>query len=419
MNLAPANWKHLRILSLVACILCTSATVAQAQWPQFGGPNRDFTSPSTGLAIQWPDGGPKKLWSRKLGNGYSGIAVDGGTLYTMYRAGNDEVVIALDAGTGDTKWEHRYSVPAPKGLDKSYGVAPRSTPLVLSDRLVTLGITAKMRCLDKKTGKVLWSHDLLKEYQASPLMWGYASSALAYKNSVIVPVGGDGHGVMAFDLQSGAVLWSKHDFRNAYCSPMMINVDGQEQLLVFMVPGVFGLDPANGDLLWSYPHVTSYGVNASQPVWGDDGLLFISSDYGTGSRALRLTRTGARTKVEEVWTQKKMRVHFGSVIRVGDLIYGSSGGNGPVFFAAVNAKTGEMAFRHRGLLAKAQLLFADGKLILLDEDGQLVIATPTHDGLTIHARAALLDGVAWTAPSLAGKKLYLRDKMKIMALELN
>ncbi len=419
MNLAPANWKHLRISSIVAGILCTSATVAQAQWPQFGGPNRDFTSPSTGLAIQWPDGGPKKLWSRKLGNGYSGIAVDGGTLYTMYRAGTDEFVIALDADTGKTKWEHRYSVPGVKKFDKSYGVAPRSTPLVLADRLVTLGITAQMRCLNKETGKVLWSHDLLKEYQASPLMWGYASSALAYKKSVIVPVGGDGHGVMAFDRNSGAVLWSKHDFRNAYSSPMMINVDGQEQLLVFMAPGVFGLDPANGDLLWSFPHVTSYGVNASQPVWGDDGLLFISSDYGTGSRALRLTRSGEGTKVEEVWTQKKMRVHFGSVIRVGDLIYGSTGGNGPVFFAAVNAKTGEMAFRHRGLLAKAQLLFADGKLILLDEDGQLLIATPTHDGLTIHAKATLLDGVAWTAPSLVGKKLYLRDKKKIMALELN
>ncbi len=419
MNLTPPNRKHLRILSLVAGILCAHVTVAQAQWPQFGGPNRDFTSPSTGLAIQWPDGGPKKLWSRKLGNGYSGIAVDGGTLYTMYRTGDDEVVIALAADTGDTKWEHRYSAPGVKRLDKSYGVAPRSIPLVLSDRLVTLGITAKMRCLDKATGKVLWSHDLRKEYQASPLMWGYASSALAYKNSVIVPVGGDGHGVMAFDRQSGAVLWSRHDFRNAYSSPMMINVDGQEQLLVFMLPGVFGLDPTNGDLLWSFPHVTSYGVNASQPVWGDDGLLFISSDYGAGSRALRLTRSGEGTKVEEVWTQKKMRVHFGSVIRVGDLIYGSTGGNGPVFFAAVNAKTGEMAFRHRGLLAKAQLLFADGKLILLDENGQLIIATPTHDGLTIHAKATLLDGVAWTAPSLAGKKLYLRDKKKIMALELN
>ena len=148
MNLAPPNRKHLRILSLVAGILCAHVTAAQAQWPQFGGPNRDFTSPSTGLAIQWPEGGPKKLWSRKLGNGYSGIAVDGGTLYTMYRAVTDEVVIALDAETGNTKWEHRYAVPGVKRFDKSYGVAPRSTPLVLSDRIVTLGITAQMRCLD-------------------------------------------------------------------------------------------------------------------------------------------------------------------------------------------------------------------------------------------------------------------------------
>lgn len=391
---------------------------AHGQWTQFGGPNRDFTSPSTGLATQWPEGGPKKLWSRELGEAYSGIAVDNGTLYTMYRSGDDEIVVALDAGTGETKWEHKYPAKPLKGFDDSYGIAPRSTPLVLSDRLISIGVTAQMLCLDRENGKVLWSHELVKEYDANRPRWGYASSALAYKNSVIVPVGGKGHGIMAFDSEDGSVLWSRHDYQNAFSSPILIDVDGQEQIVVVMAATVVGLKPGNGDLLWSHPHKTNYDVNASMPVWGDDNLLFVSSAYDTGSRCLRLTHSGDRTEVTEVWTQKKMKLHFGSAIRIGDLIYGSSGGNGPVFFAAVNAKTGKMVSRQRKLVAKAQLLFADGKLIILDEDGQLAIATPMSDGIKILAKAQLLDKVSWTAPALVGKRLYIRDNKKIMALDL-
>ena len=406
-----------RLATVLGCAFLCAAT-ARAQWPQFGGPNRNFTSPSTGLSTDWPDGGPKQLWNRELGNAYSGIAVDGGSLYTMYRAGDDEVVIALDAATGETKWEHRYAAPPFRGLDQGFGIAPRSTPLVLSDRLVTLGITGRMFCLERSSGKPLWHHDLVEEYGATRPRWGYSSSALAHKSNIIVPVGGDGHGVMAFDRETGSVVWSRHDFANAYCSPMLIDVDGQEQLVMLMAPVVAGLDPVSGDLLWSHPHQTNYDVNASLPVWGDDNLLFLSSAYDTGARALKLTRAGDKTSVEEVWTQKKMKVHFGSTIRVGDLIYGSTGGNGPVTFAAINAKTGEMAFRHRDLVAKAQLLYADGKLIILDEDGQLAIATPTPDGITIHAKTQLLEKIAWTAPTLAGKRLYVRDKKKIIALDV-
>jgi outer membrane protein assembly factor BamB len=402
---------------LGALMVSLAVTPLRAQWAQFGGPNRDFTSPSTGLATEWADDGPKQLWSRELGDAYSGIAADTGTLYTMYRSGNTEIVVALDADNGETRWEHRYAARPFAGLDGGFGIAPRSTPLVLGDRVITLGINAHMFCLERATGKVLWQHDLIKEYKATRPRWGYSSSALAYKNTIIVPVGGKGHSIMAFDHDSGAVVWSAHDFANAYSSPMLIDVDGQEQLVVLMAPGVVGLDPAGGDLLWSYPHVTNYDVNASQPVWGDDNLLFISSDYETGSRALRLTRSGDRTDMEEVWAQPKMKIHFGSAIRIGDLIYGSSG-NRPAVFAAVNVRNGKMAFRRRGLVGKAQLLSADEKLIILDEDGQLAIATPKARGLKIHAKVQLLESISWTAPTLVGKRLYVRDRKKIMALDL-
>jgi len=327
-------------------------------------------------------------------------------------------VVAVDADTGKTVWEHRYAAKPFSGLDDGFGIGPRGTPTIDGGRVYTVGVCAMMHCLDAKTGKVIWSHDLMAEYGASKPRWGYASSALAYKDTVIVPVGGKGHSVMAFKKADGAVAWAAHDFPNAYSSPMLIDVDGQPQLVVLMAPAVVGMSPDDGTFYWSYPHQTAYDVNASQPVWGPDGLLFVSSAYDTGSRALRLKRVGDKTSVEEAWTQSKMKIHFGSAIRIGDLIYASTGGNGPVFFAAVEAGTGRMAFRERDVVAKAQLLHADGKLIMLDEDGHLAIATPSPDGVTVHAKVKLLDKVAWTAPAIADGRLLIRDRKTMMALAL-
>ena len=407
------------IICLMATLIASLGAPALAQWPQFGGPNRDFTSGSTGLASKWPAQGPKRMWSRKLGDGYSGIAVDRNTLFTMYRKGNREFVVALDADTGETRWKHRYSAKPFEGLSEGQGIGPRCTPLVVDGRVHTVGICAKMFCLDQNTGDVVWSHDLMRKYGARPPRWGYSSSPLAYKKTVIIPAGGEGHGVMAFNREDGTVKWARHGFPNAYSSPILIDVDGQEQLVIFMEPGVIGLNPDSGDLLWQHPHRTEYNVNASMPIWTEDNLLFISSAYNTGSRLLKLTREGDRTTVEELWRQSKMQIHFGSGIRIGDYVYGSTGGNGPVFFGAVNLRTGKMAFRQRGVAGKAQLVYADGKLVMLDEDGRLYIATVTPEGITIHAQTELLESVSWTAPTLVGDRLFVRDRKNIMALDLS
>lgn len=401
-----------------ASLVTLFATQALAQWPQFGGPNRDFTSPATGLATQWPADGPKKLWSRELGDGYSGIAVDDGVLYTLYNKDTKETVAALDAQSGKTLWEHAYAVTLFPKMDPSFGPGPRSTPLVDGDRVYTVGLTGVLHALDRKTGKPVWSHDLVKEFDASQPMWGYAPSPLAYGNTVIVAVGGKGHGLMAFNKSDGVVAWSGGDAPNAYSSPILIKVDGQEQLVLFNAKGVMGINPDGGAELWSHPHKTDWDVNATLPVWCGDNRLFISSAYGSGSRLLQLKRSGDKTEVKELWHQPKMKVHFGSAIRIGDHIYGSSGDNTAVFFAAVNLKTGEMAFRERDKIAKAQFVYADGKLVIVDEDGNIAIATASPEGLTILAKARLLDKISWTSPTLCGTKAYLRDRKSIMAIDL-
>jgi outer membrane protein assembly factor BamB len=153
------------------------------------------------------------------------------------------------------------------------------------------------------------------------------------------------------------------------------------------------------------------------PVWGPDNLLFISSGYDGGSRVIKLTRAGKKTTVEEVWAHRLMRVHFTNAIRVGDVVYGSSGDFGPAPFTAIDVKTGKVLWRHRSF-SRASFLMADNHFIILDEDGHLVLANPTAEGLTVAAKADVLSNNAWTAPSLAGTRLYVRDRKNIMALDL-
>jgi outer membrane protein assembly factor BamB len=398
--------------------LAAVCPAASLDWPQFGGPHGDFTSDAKGLASSWPAAGPKKLWSRPLGDGYSEIAVDGNVLYTMYRVTSDEIVVAADANTGKTIWEYRYEARFRLGMGMENGPGPHATPLVTQNGVYAIGILGNLVCLDKKTGKKIWAHDMENEFHGTVFDRGWAPSPIAYKDTVIMKVGGAGHSFMAFDQKTGAVKWrTVQDFTNSPSSPVLIQVDGQDQLVAPMADDVVAIDPADGRVLWTYPHSTSWGLNISTPVWGDGNLLFISSAYNGGSCVIRLSRANGKTMPEKVWASNKMRVHFSTAVRVGDMVYGSSGDFGPAPLTAVDVKTGKVAWQDR-TFSKSSFVYADGKFIVVDEDGNLALANFSPQGLQVVSRAALLHSNAWTAPSLAGGRLYLRDRTTMMALDL-
>jgi outer membrane protein assembly factor BamB len=409
------------VAALLAAVAPAQTPDPSSAWPQFGGPTRDFKVATRGLAASWPSGGPRTLWSRNLGEGYSAIVSDGGSLYTMYRptqaSRTSEVVVALDAATGRTLWEHTYEAPLPSDVNVQYGPGPHSTPLLVGDRVVTVGSSGKLHALDKRTGKVAWSHDLWQGMGGTVQGRGYSCSPLAYGGNIIVTVGGAGQAVVAFDAATGRIAWKNHSFRPGPSSPVLIRVDGQEQLVVFHSEGAAGMDPAGGPLYWDHKHTTDYGLNIAMPVWGEGNLLFLSSAYSGGSRMLRLTQAGGKTNVQELWFTNKMRVHFANALRFGDRVVGSSGDFGPSFVTAVDVATGNVAWQLRGF-SKATLLAADGKVVLLDEDGTLALAVVTPGGLQVAGEAQVLDGRAWTVPTLLGTRLFVRDRAVVKALEL-
>jgi outer membrane protein assembly factor BamB len=343
--------------------------------------------------------------------------VEAGVLYTMYGRPGQEIVTAMDAATGNMLWEQ--STPMTFRSDaQEMGNGPYSTPLLAGDRLFTAGVSGRLQCLDRKTGKPLWTQMLLSGHGGTRLMYGYASSPIAFRDTIVVPVGGKGKSTMAFQQADGKVAWAKGSIPNAYSSPLLIDIDGLEQLVEVMDGLVFGLNPHNGDLQWQVPFKADYGISVATPVWCPGNLLFVSAEYGAGSKMIHLERNGQQTKAKEAWSSNRLRLHNGNAMWVGGTLYFTSGGKGSqAILSAVDAARGNILWQERSI-QKATFVWADGKLITLDQDGYLMLADPSPKGFKVAAKSKLLSTLSWTPPVLVGTTLYLRDRTSIMAVEL-
>jgi len=432
---ASVSW--LWALVPVLLLMLLGALPAQAQWLQWGGPNRDFKVEASGLAGSWPEQGPPRLWHRPLGDGYSTILVDNGVLYTMYGTETEQHTIALDAATGKTIWDHKHDSSFKR---TDFGPGPNSTPLISGNQLYAVTADAVFHCFDKRSGKVLWKHDLPAEFDAPVAHFGYAPSPVAHKDLLILPVDRKrenppagqpepeeskdeqarkvvAQSLMAFDQMSGSVVWRSQDFPIDYSSPIIINRDGVDQIVLFMRKEVMGVDPDNGGLLWHRECLPSPMENISTPIWDGRDLLFLSAAYDSGSRVIKLSGESAKPTTEELWYSRKLRILHGNAILLGDHVFGSSGDFGASLFTCMNIKTGKAEWRQRGL-KKANSVYADGKLIILDEDGHLALATVSPEKMTIHSKCKVAEFQAWATPTLVGKTLYVRDRKNIMALDL-
>jgi outer membrane protein assembly factor BamB len=409
-----------RLVTLLVALLSTALPSVERtrgeDRPQWGGLRRDFTTTSA-LPAAWPEGGPKLTWERPLGEGFSGVAVADGALYTMVRRDSREVVVSLDAATGVPRWSYSYDAPFSSAYSMENGEGPHATPLIVGGRVFTVGATGRLHALDARTGAVVWTHDLVGELGGFIRVNGYACSPLAVDRLVIVTVGGKSGAVVAFDQATGRSVWQSEPDRISPSSPVIIERDGARELVAFLYDRVVGLDPRTGATRWSHPHVTDFGLNVATPIWTDGQVLVVSSAYNGGTRALRIDTTAAGAAPRELWFSNRLRLHFATAILVDGLLCGSSGDLGPAPFTAVDVATGALVWRNRAL-GRATGLRAPNGLLLLDEDGQLSIADATREGLTIRSKAPVVDGVAWTTPTIANGRIYIRNRRVIKAFDL-
>jgi len=420
---------HITLRVLLTCVVLSASTAA-VEWPQWAGPNRDFTVGETDLADRWPANGPPRLWSRELGVGYSGIVVADRALYTMYRKSRTDAVeytVALDTSTGKTIWEFENPAPligppAEPSDSRWGGQGPNATPLIVGDRLYTVGSRVVMHCHDRKTGKVLWKLDLAEEFGATYAGRknndiGYGASPILYRNSVIVPLGRSrvksvtpGQSLVALDLTDGHVLWKRLDFEYSFSSPVLIEIEGRDQLVLHVKGKVIGVDPNDGRLLWSHPMTSDWDPTIT-PAWDRRTSVLVKD--GDKTCLIELTTADGKTTPREAWSSSKLNPAVPTPVLVGERFYGST----RTALVAVSARTGEHAWSERGF-PLASIVHADGKLILLDENGQLTLATVTAEGLSIQSQVIVTEKYSLTSPALAGATLFVRDRKHILALDL-
>ncbi|MEO1088115.1 MAG: PQQ-binding-like beta-propeller repeat protein, partial [Acidobacteriota bacterium] len=312
-----------RLSAIALCALASLVPSAAADWSQYGGPHRDFSLDKPPQIADWGDAGPRELWRRDLGPGYSALVAGprGEKLFTQSRDGDHERVLALDAATGELLWEHRY--PAPLGgvgvVDTSYGDAPQATPLLVDGRLVGLGFTGLLWAVNAEDGRPLWSKDLGARPDVKIPYFGHAASPLWVPSaggeggSVVVLAGG----ALAFDPATGEERWRNRDFDASYASPVLLDTKFGRQIVAAGAGDVVGLDPDDGRLLWRHEYRNPQRTILATPLLIEDDLLFVSS-YFLGSRGLRLV---ARDRVEQVWEQEDFQVSHFNVIRDGSTVY--------------------------------------------------------------------------------------------------
>jgi outer membrane protein assembly factor BamB len=386
-------------------------------WPQWRGPRREGVSAESDLLTAWPPGGPPVLWRVKGGEGYSSLAVADGRVTTLVQDGNGEAVVCWDADTGRELWRFPY----PARYTTGNGSGPRSTPTVDGDRVYTVGATGLFHCLEAATGKQLWEHDLLRETGAANLQWGVSFSPLVHGDLVITNPGGKGgRSVVAFDKQDGKRVWQALDNPAGYSSPIAVTAGGIPQVIVFTGDALVSLAPDDGQLYWSYPWTTSFGVNAATPIFfrarsGERTLdyLFISSGYGKGCAVLKVVLEGGRACVRMVYENNRMRNHFSSSVRVGDHFYGLDEDR----LTCMEVRTGKVAWQERGF-GKGALIAAGRHLLVLGETGTLALVEAAPDAYRELARFEVFEGRCWTAPALAHGRLYLRDEKEVVCLDL-
>lgn len=410
----------------IALLLLVAAAVAAGGWPdserarqpaapdwhQWGGPTRDFVLPPGD--VDWTRAAPRVLWQRPLGEGYSGIAAVGDRLYTMYRDDDEEVVVALDAATGETRWTHRYPAPMLDGMNPEQGPGPHATPLVVGGRVFAVGATGRLHALDADTGDVLWDLRLIEDLGGTVVHRGYSSSPLAFGDWIVVQTGGDGHAITAFDAADGRIVWRGGSFENVNASPILADVDGEAQVIALGAAEVVGLDARSGETRWTHPHPHRFRENIPTPVWSD-GQLFVTSYADGGSRVLTLDRADGGTQVRELWHHRRLRVYYTNVARLGGVLYASSGDLGPTVFTAADASTGDILWQSRAI-ARSNMVAVGRTLVLRDDTGRLIVATPGPDGPVVHSSTELLGAGPPTPPTLRGARIYLRDRRAVMAV---
>jgi outer membrane protein assembly factor BamB len=437
----------LRLSLPLSLILLGLGNACGDDWPQWLGPQRDGVWRETEIVDKLPSE-PAYVWRTEIGAGYAGPAVANGRVFVMDRKlGNDaappadpfsqglipgtERAVCLDEATGKILWVHEYDCP----YTVSYAAGPRATPTVDGDRVYTLGTEGDFFCLSVKDGSVKWQKDFKKDYGLKTSTWGWASAPLIDGNNVISIVGGDGSTVVAFDKITGEEVWRALASKEpGYGAPMIYEINGRRQLIVWHPQAIAGLDLTNGDVLWEHDWEVRYGLTAPTPRQVGDKLFFTT--FYNGSKLLDLSSgkpviLWMSPKISEKDTQILHSIISTPVI-VGDTIFGV-GSYGQL--RGIDLETGERLWEELEVVAgpeqrrwgNAFIIPHKDRYFIFNERGDLILANMTPAGFEEVDRMHIIEPdnndartrrVVWSHPAFANGHILVRNDHEIVSVSL-
>lgn len=425
--------KFFRTVALRGLLVCAVAqcSLCHADWPQFLGPNRDATSPETGLLHTWPAAGPKVLWTTQVGAGYGAPAIVDGVVYVLDRVEDKtDILRAISLANGSDLWSYSYEAPGSVGHTGS-----RTPPTVDEKYVYSVGMMGNFLCTDRKTHKPVWQKDLKADFKVDLPQWGFSQAPILYKNLVIVAVQSPEGFAMAFDRETGDVVWKSPAMGlPGYVSPLITTLAGVEQLVVVAASnkdgstpgGTAGLSLADGSLLWKYEGWQCFiPIPNPTPLPGDK--LFITAGYNSGSAIIQIKKNGAGLEAVEIakLDAKVCGGHIQQPIVYKDALYVNSNSNERQdgmtcldFDGNVKWKTStNEAFP---LLERGSFILADNMFIALDgKTGKLYLIEPSSEGYKQLAEAQVIEGrELWGPLALTDGKLIVRSQDTLKCLDL-
>lgn len=380
--------------ALVLLAVLALALPARADWPHYLGPQFDNVS----LEKEISAGSVNKLWSAEVGTGFASVTISGGRAYTMGNDGAQDQVIALDADSGAPVWRHSYPAPIEA---RSYEGGPNATPTVSGGRVYALGRQGRMLCLDAATGAVVWDKSSAP-FNAEPPTWGFSGAPTVVGEAVVYNCGSRG---IALHKDTGATLWGTGGSGAGYATAVPYASGGVKDsgVALFNSAGLHALDIRTGAPVWSFDWNTSFEVNAASPTPVGNGF-FISTGYDTGCALVDVSGPQPR----EVWRNRAMCSHFTTSAYRDGFLYGVDGNAGRrCNLVCLNAADGAVVWKKETGFGTLRLV--EDKLFFLSEPGMLFVVKASPKAYQELGKHRVINGKCWTAPTIAHKKVYVRN----------
>ena len=411
------------VAAIVTCSVLAAGTMASAEtpsWPVFHGPNGDNISTETGLLKEWPEDGPPLVWTAEgIGEGYASVSLAGGVIYTAGNIEDNTVITAMDLD-GKTKWQAECGKAwkaGPKGT--------RATPTIDGDRLYYENPYGDVVCMDVAGGKKIWEINILDQFDGRNPIWALSESVVIDGDNAICCPFGKKASVVALDKKTGQVVWAaestdeKGGEKAGYATISIVKFAGRRMILAMSGKALVGVDAGNGQLLFRYEHETKHDVNATQPIF-KDGMVFITSGYGSGSEMVKLTASGGKITAEQAWENKDLDNHHGDVILLDGYLYGADMKRN---WICLDWETGQTKYSDPGV-GKGALTAADGMLYTQAENEKnrtVGLVKPTPKGHQLVSQFTFPEGGngrVWAHPVVCAGHLYIRHGNKLYAFNV-